>query len=170
MKHIQKAALVLASAGFAKAFVAPRINTATFCSAMSASSFYVSGYMACNPCLVPSLLDFSTNNHMCHSSSYVPWPINSSFLCCRISPESRVTDPPWMRPRLRARWCTPPMLPLDEARPRGNTRGSKSLASSATTLSFLPSRPKSSGGRSSEVTRRSPPSPPRRTSPKTASL
>ena len=53
MKHIQKAALVLASAGFAKAFVAPRINTATFCSAiaMSASSFYVSGYNACNPCL-----------------------------------------------------------------------------------------------------------------------
>ena len=71
MKHIQKAALVLASAGFAKAFVAPRINTATFCSAMSASSFYVSGYNACNPCLVPSLLDFSTNSHMCHSSSYL---------------------------------------------------------------------------------------------------
>lgn len=40
MKHLQKAALVLASAGSAKAFVAPRVNTATFCSAMSASSFY----------------------------------------------------------------------------------------------------------------------------------
>ena len=40
MKHLQKAALVLASAGFAKAFVAPRVNTATFCSAMSASSSF----------------------------------------------------------------------------------------------------------------------------------
>lgn len=42
MKHLQKAALVLASAGFTKAFVAPRVNAATFCSgsAMSASSFY----------------------------------------------------------------------------------------------------------------------------------
>ena len=48
MKHVHSAALALASAGFAKAFVAPRINTATFCSAMSASSFYVSGCNACN--------------------------------------------------------------------------------------------------------------------------
>ena len=53
MKHVQKAALALASAGFAKAFVAPRINTATFCSAMSAASFYVSACNAFNPCLVP---------------------------------------------------------------------------------------------------------------------
>ena len=42
MKHLQKAALVLASAGFAKAFVAPRVNTATFCSAMSASFYDLS--------------------------------------------------------------------------------------------------------------------------------
>jgi len=46
MKHIQQAALVLASASFAKAFVAPRIKTATFRSAtsMSASSSSSSFY------------------------------------------------------------------------------------------------------------------------------
>ena len=74
MKHIQKAALALASSGFTKAFVAPRINTATFCSAMSAASFYVSepALLHCNPCLIrPSLLLQQHLHAMCHSSSYL---------------------------------------------------------------------------------------------------
>ena len=97
MKHIQKAALVLASAGFAKAFVAPRINTATFCSAMSASSFYVSGYNACNPCLVPSLLDFSTNSHMCHSSSYLGQLIHHFYVAGSFWSQERRIHPGCVR-------------------------------------------------------------------------
>ena len=38
MKHIYSAALVLASAGLAKAFVLPQVNNRVFCSAMYATS------------------------------------------------------------------------------------------------------------------------------------